>query len=129
MVSLRQWQNEIAEGGNKARVTAATLHAAETTAHSVYDATVREMTYSGQGVTPHGGNNEKMVISQALSMLARGWNDLFKETVVKYGEQASVHPVRFVPLKRALESIVNIVDQAARPAQPRSKRPARANAL
>ncbi len=118
MVSLRQWQNEIKEGGNKANVTAADLFRAETAAHTVYDARVREMTYSNSGVTPHGGNNQKMVVSETLSFLARGWDDLFRTTIKEYADRASKEPARYSPLSYALQTITGMLNQHSEPPRP-----------
>lgn len=118
VASLRQWQNEIKAGGNKANVTADTLLAAETEAHAVYDARVREMTYSDRDVTPHGGNNQKMVISECLSMLARGWDDLFRTTVEEYAGRASEHPARYSPLSYALQTVSAVLDHRSAPLRP-----------
>jgi hypothetical protein len=117
MVSLRAWQNEIKEGGNKASLNAADLLAAETAAHAAYDARVREMTYSSRGVTPHGGNNEKMIVSECLSMLARGWDDLFHTSVKEYGAKASKDPARYSPLSYALQTVAAFVNPE--PSRPR----------
>jgi len=113
--SLRQWQNEIKAGGNKANVTADTLLAAETAAHNAYDARVREMTFSNHGVTPHGGNNEKMAITELLTYAARGWDDLFKTTARDYGERAIKNPTRYSPLSYAVQTITAILDQQSEP--------------
>jgi len=115
MVSLRAWQNEIKEGGNKANVAADDLLAAETAAHTTYDARVREMTYSNRGVPPHGGNNQKMVISECLSMLARGWDDLFKTTVKEYADRALTNPTLYSPLSYALQSATATLHQRSEP--------------
>lgn len=125
MVSSRQWQNEIKEGGNKAHVTADALHAAEIAAHNAYDARAREMTYSNRGVTPHGGNNENMVISEVLSMLARGWDDLFNTTAKEYGDRASKDPARYSPLSYALLTISAMFEPGpARYSRPSGRRSA-----
>jgi hypothetical protein len=118
MVSLRAWQNEIKEGGNKATLTADDLFKAETDAHAAYDARVREMTYSNRGVTPHGGNNQKMVVSETLSFLARGWEDLFKTTVKEYADRASKDPARYSPLSYALQTITATLNQRSEPPRP-----------
>ena len=117
MVSLRAWQDEIEEGGNKAKVAADDLFAAETVAHVAYDARAREMTYSNRGVTPHGGNNQKMVVSECLSMLARGWDDLFKTTVKEYSDRALKEPALYSALSYALKSAAATLNQRSEPPQ------------
>ena len=118
MASLRQWQDEITEGGNRANVTARDLLKAEITAHAAYDARVREMTVSSGGVTPHCGNNEKMVVSQCLSMLARGWDDLFETTVKEYADRAVKDPARYSPLSYGLQTTTAALNQRSEPPRP-----------
>jgi hypothetical protein len=119
MATLRAWQNEINEGGNKATWTAEDLFKAETGAHAAYDARVREMTYSNGGVTPHGGNNQKMVVSELLSFLARGWGDLFETTVKEYADRASKDRARYSPVSYALGTITATLNQRSDPPRPR----------
>ena len=116
MLPFQYWHNEIKAGGNKAHVTAATLHAAEIAAHNAYDARVTEMTFSNRGVTPQGGNNEKMAITVLLTYAALGWDDLFKTTARDYGDKAINPSARYSPLSYAVQTITAILNQRSEPA-------------
>lgn len=117
MTSRRQWQNEIKEGGNRAKVTAPDLLIAEKVAYAAYEAKLTQMSYSDRSVARRARNSEKMVISLCLSMLARGWGDLFNSMVQEYIDKASKEPARYAPLSYALQqSLPVIVEQPAPPA-------------
>lgn len=105
MTTLRQWQAEIAEGGNHSSLTAIALLKAERAAKKAYESRVREMTYSGRGVTVHDGNNQKTVVVVSLQMLAHGWTDMFQKTVREYSQKASKDPVRYSPVSYALQTV------------------------
>jgi hypothetical protein len=42
---------------------------------------VEEMKRSGQGVIPHDGNNQKMLVSGVISLLATGSKRLFDKEI------------------------------------------------
>ncbi len=116
MTSRRQWQNEIKDGGNRAKLTAADLLMAEKAAYAAYEAKLRQMSYSDRRVARLARNSEKMVISLCLSMLARGWGDLFNSTVQEYVNKASKEPARYAPLSYSLQQSLRVI--AAQTAPP-----------
>ena len=77
---------------------------AEEKAYKAYESRVREMTYGGQGVTPHQGNTEKCILTTALDLLASGRKKTFDELYAEYQEKAQRNPVRYSPLCYGLAS-------------------------
>lgn len=88
--------------GDKSLFKAEDLYTAEQAAYKAYESRVEEMKRSGQGVLPHDGNNQKMIVSGIISLLASGDQKNFKEEVLDVRKKAGQDPVHYSPLSYAL---------------------------
>ena len=98
------WNADIICYGNKSLYRAEELYGAEQAAYKAYTERVEEMKYSGSGVIPHDGNNQKMQIYAVITELARGSLEGFNSELAHYRQSAGTDPVHYSPMSHALSA-------------------------
>ena len=89
MPSVKSWQAMVTEGRQRSHYTAEDLSTAEKASYVAYEARVRELARSGQGVIAHDGLNQKATLSNAIALLAIGDEEGFAEKVGEFLEKAA----------------------------------------
>jgi|ERR1039457_801427 hypothetical protein len=92
MVSEKSWQDAVIASRGKSALSARELYKVEMAAYSAHDARVRELAKHGGGVIAHDGRNNRMVLSNAIELLATGNTEGFREEVAAYAEKAAWEP-------------------------------------
>jgi hypothetical protein len=105
MVSVKSWQEAIAKGRRRPALCAHDLFTAEKAAYSAYEERMREMAKAGNGVIAHDGVNNRMILSNAISLLAIGDEDGFRKSVDDFAERAAWDPVHFSALSYGLQAV------------------------
>jgi len=105
MTSVRSWQNAVAAGRGKCPLSAHDIRQAEKAGLAAYAARVREMAQSGHGVTPHDGNNARMILSSVIELLAMGHSQSFSDMLKVYGEKARRDPYRYSAISYGLQAV------------------------
>jgi len=105
MVSVKKWQEAIALGHSRGPFTARDLSVAEQEAYKAYDTRVREMAKAGSGMLAHDGLNNRMILSNAISLLAIGDEKGFRAEVDDFAEKAAFDPHHYSALSYGLEAV------------------------
>jgi len=92
MVSEKSWQDAVAASRGRSALSARELYKAEMDAYAAHDARARELAKHGGGVIAHDGRNNRMVLSNAIALLAIGDSAGFGEEVTAYAEKAAWDP-------------------------------------
>ena len=116
MVSVQSWQQAITASRGRCVLSARDLYTAEKAAYVAYDARVREMAKAGNGVLAHDGQSQKMVISNAISLLAIGDRDGFRHEVDNFAEKAAFDPHHYSAISHGLQAVEGFLKTRGRAA-------------
>ena len=105
MVSVKSWQEAVFASRGRSALSAHDLYKAEMAAYAAHDARVREMAKHGGGVVAHDGRNNRMVLSNAIALLANGDADAFSDEVTAYAEKAAWDPHHYSPISYGLQAV------------------------
>lgn len=114
MPSASSWEAMVKEGRNKCHYSSRDLSTAEKAAGVAFDARMREMAKTGQGVIAHDGNGQKAVLISAIALLAVGAEDEYQQAITRFMEKAAFDPIHYSAISYGLQAADGYLKQHRR---------------